>query len=143
MYSTATDLQKLLEPDALRQLADDGPGGATSEEVMAEAIEQADREIDSYLNMVMEVPVDPVPPLAANLSAKIAIYNLHRRRSHLEVGEWGKEYERCVKLLQRIAEGKLTLGAKQDGETSEPENPGRAVINTRPREFPDERLGKY
>jgi phage gp36-like protein len=143
MYSIASDLEKLLEPDAIRQLADDGPGAAEPEVVIAEAIEQADREIDTYLNMVMEVPVDPVPPLVANLSAKIAVYNLHRRRSHLEVGEWGEEYKRCLKLLERIADGKLTIGPKAEGETAQPENPGRGVVQTRPREFPDDRLEKF
>lgn len=106
MYSTATDLKKLVSPEVLAQLADDGPGAAaTADEVIAEAIDQADREIDAYVGAVMPVPLDPVPLLVANLSPKIALYNLFRRRPHLEAGEWGDEYKRCVRLLERIARG--------------------------------------
>jgi len=143
MYSTASDLEKLLAPDTIRQLADDGLGAAEPEVVIAEAIEQADREIDSYLGMVMDLPLDTVPPIITNLSAKIAAYNLHRRRSHLELGEWGKEYDRCLKVLQNIATGKLTIGPKAEGDTSKAENPGRGVMISRPPEFPDKRLEKY
>jgi len=138
MYCTTTDLEKLLAPDVLRQLADDGPGGPQPEAVMLEAIEQADREIDSYLGVVVPVPLEPVPPLVANLSAKIAVYNLHRRRSHLELGEWGKEYDRALKLLERIARGEVSMGpTAENGEPAEPLNPGRAAVETRRPEFPD------
>ncbi|MCB2186947.1 MAG: DUF1320 domain-containing protein [Deltaproteobacteria bacterium] len=133
MYSSETDLKRLLSPDTLRQLADDGLGGLPPEEVIAEAIEQADREIDAYLGLVMTVPLAATPPLAANLSAKIAAYNLHRRRSHLELGEWAEEYKRCLKLLEKIGSGELTLGPGPGNTTAEPASPGSlAVVTAKP-----------
>jgi phage gp36-like protein len=143
MYSTAPDLEKLLNPDAIRQLADDGVGAPEPEVVIAEAIEQADREIDSILNGRFDVPFDPVPPLVANLSAKIAVYNLHRRRSHLELGEWAKEYDRCLRMLRDIASGKQALGPEAEGETSPAENASQSVVITRPPEFSDDLLEKF
>lgn len=113
MYSTPSDLAKLIDERTLLQLADDsGLAGLDDERVqavLAEAIEQADREIDSYVCMALPVPLFPVPDLVANLSAKIAAYNLFRRRPHLELGEWGKEYDRCLRLLERIAQRKVVL----------------------------------
>lgn len=131
MYSTATDLQKLVAPNVLDQLSDDGAGAAaTAEEVIAEAIDQADTEIDSYFSAQVTVPMDPPHPLAANLSAKMALYNLFRRRPHVDLGEWGEEYKRCVALLKRIAEGKISVTPSADGEHTEPLNAGGTVVIT-------------
>ena len=141
MYSTIADLKKLMPEAQLLELSDDGVDSPTPEEVMAEAIEQADREIDGYLNAVLPVPLDPVPPLVANISAKIAIWNLYRRRTHLDPGSWGDEYPRQLRLLEKIAEGKISIGATGDeepGELAEPMDPGRAEVRTRPPEFSDQ-----
>ena len=145
MYSAAPDIEKLVAPEVLAQLADDGPGAAaTAEEVIAEAIEQADREIDAYIGAVAPTPMDPPHPLIANLSPKIALYNLFRRRPHLEAGEWGEEYKRCVRLLEMIAAGKINLGAADaEGNPAEPLDPGRTVVVTGPLQFPDEDLERY
>ncbi len=143
MYCAVADLEKLVAPGQLRQLADDGPGAPAPEEVMAEAIDQADREIDAYLGTVREVPLDPVPPLVANLSAKIAVYNLHRRRTHLDLGEWAEEYKRALRLLERIAAGDVSLGPPEEGGTSQPAGGGQAVVVTGEPMFTDQDLERY
>lgn len=135
MYSAVTDLERLLAPEQLRQLADDGLGSPEPEVVMAEAIEQADREIDAFLGMVLAVPLEPVPPLVANLSAKIAVYNLFRRRSHLELGEWAGEYSRAVKLLERIARGDLSLGQPAADQVAPPREPNSLAVVAPRRHF--------
>lgn len=114
-YSQPQDLRLLLDERRLLELADERGLAAWDDpavqQVLCEAIAAADREIDAYAGAVRPVPLVPVPPLAARLSARVAVYNLHRRRPHLELGEWGKEYERCLRLLERIAEGKVSLTA--------------------------------
>ncbi len=146
MYSSIADLKKLMPEAQLMELADDGVDSPSPQEVMNEAIEQADREIDGYLNAVLPVPMDPVPPLVANISAKIAVWNLYRRRTHLDPGSWGEEYPRQLRLLEKIAEGKISLGvtgAGESGEPAPPTEPGRAEVRTRPPEFPDRIWREY
>jgi phage gp36-like protein len=143
MYSTIGDLKTLMPEAQLLELADDGVDSPTPEQVMLEAIEQADREIDGYLGAVHEVPLDPVPPMVANISAKIAVWNLNRRRPHLEPGSWGDEYPRQLNLLKLIAQGKLTLGMEQEGGTVQPLELDKPVMKTRDREFPDELLEEF
>ncbi|WP_449246463.1 gp436 family protein [Desulfarculus baarsii] len=141
MYCTPADLEKLLAPETLGQLADDGPGGPAPEAVLLEAIEQADREIDAYLGVARAVPLEPAPAIVANLSAKIAVYNLYRRRPHLEAGEWAGEYQRALKLLERIAEGRLSLGGGEG--PAAPLEPNAMVTISRPPHFSDRRLRRF
>ena len=132
MYCSVDDLNKLLPAEALLQLCDDEGGGLLdSSEVqgrLQEAIDQADREIDAYLSACRSVPLSPVPPLVANISGVLAVCGLYRRRTHAELPEgWARERERCLKLLERIAEGRLRLGVEEDGTAAEPEPPGVEV----------------
>jgi len=122
MYSTADDLKNLLPEAELLQLADDSgeASGLEDEDVQAvliEAIDQADREIDAFAGLVQSVPLDPVPGLAANLSARIAIHNLYVRRSTVPE-DWQRDYERCQKLLEMIGRGNLKLGPAPGGTST-------------------------
>jgi phage gp36-like protein len=117
-YSFLEDIQALINDDLILQLADDSGLAALADEkvqsVINGAIQRADREIDAYVSAVKPVPLSPVPPLINNLSSKIAVYNLHRRRPHLDLGEWKDEYSRCLKLLERIAGGRVPLTPEGD-----------------------------
>jgi phage gp36-like protein len=122
MYCNPEDLAKQLPERELLQLADDegtADGLGAVEDVLVEAIDQADREIDAYAGQARSVPLDPVPGLVANLSCRIAIYRLFARRSTVPEA-WQRDYDRCQRLLERIAEGKLKLGA-EEGKTAAPE----------------------
>lgn len=137
MYSTPDELKLLLSEKELVQLASDGRVGLWSDQavqaVLGEAIDQADSEIDGYLSLVVELPLVLPPRLVGNLSAKIAVYNLLRRRPTVP-DHWQSEYQRCRDLLLRIAEGKLKLPLEDaDGEVLEDAaaDPGRIVIVTR------------
>ena len=137
MYCQPTDLEKLVSAELLGQLADDGPGAtATPDQIIAEAIDQADGEIDGYVGVVLPVPLSPAPRLVANLSAKIAAYNLFRRRPHLEAGEWKEEYARALRLLERIARGEISMGPKE-GETAAALEPNGLAVVTKASHFGD------
>ncbi|MDR3089829.1 MAG: DUF1320 domain-containing protein [Desulfobulbaceae bacterium] len=140
MYASPDDLRLLLAEKELVQLASDGRIGQwddpSAQSVLAEAIDQADGEIDGYLSLVADVPLAVPPRLVRNLSAKIAVYNLLRRRVAVP-DHWRGEYERCLKLLERIANGKMKLpndggGAGEDGAVDETAlDPGRIVVVSR------------
>jgi phage gp36-like protein len=133
-YCTSNDMKLLLPETMLISLSNDTQGATEINSTnVAEAIDQADREIDSYLVIAGEsVPMDPVPPLVANLSAKMAIWNLHLRK-YFDSEIWRKTYERCLKLLERIAEGKMSIGQEVTGETL-PASAG-IVVETRTQKF--------
>lgn len=115
-YSVLTDLLKLLPETMIINLSSDQSNIAMVNYTnVAEAIDQADREIDAYLVIAgYTVPADPVPPLITNLSAKMAIWNLHLRK-YFDSDIWSRTYKDCLKLLEKIAEGKLSIGQEEDG----------------------------
>lgn len=140
MYSTPDELKLLLSEKELVQLASDGRVGLWSDPavqaVLSEAIDQADSEIDGYLSLVVELPLNLPPRLVGNLSAKIAVYNLLRRRPTVP-DHWESEYKRCRDLLLRIADGKLKLALEdEDGDLSDGTlDPGRIVVVTRDKKW--------
>jgi len=148
MYASAADLVKLIPERELLQLADDTTAGDAGLDdpivaaVLAEAIDQAGREADAYLASRYPVPMDPVPPLVANLAAKMAVWNLHARRG-AESKAWEGHYERCLKLLERIAEGKLRLGAEDAASQAAPEADGGLSVSAPEAVFGDSAWEKF
>ena len=133
-YCLLTDLEKLLPATMLINLSNDTAGAVVANPVnIAEAIDQADREIDSYLSLAnYTVPMLPVPPLVTNLSAKMAIWNLHLRK-YFDSTIWRETYKDCQRLLERIAEGKLSIGQEIDGGSKE--GGGSIATATRKQKF--------
>jgi len=136
MYSAPDDLRLLLAEKELVQLAADGRPGRWADDqtqaVLAEAIDQADSEIDGYISLRVTLPLTFPPRLISNLSAKIAVYNLLRRRASIP-DHWRGEYDRCLALLKDIAAGKLPLpddGA--DGTDDGDADPGSIAVVTSP-----------
>jgi len=64
----------------LADLEDEGSFTAAVLAVIAKAIAEADHEIDSYVNKRFDVPLNPVPPVVADKSAKWAARVLRRNR---------------------------------------------------------------
>ncbi len=133
-YSNLTDMEKLIPASMLINLSNDSSGAiAVDQANIDEAIDQADREIDAYLLLAnYSVPMDPVPPLATNLSAKMAIWNLHLRK-YFDSEIWSRTYRDCQKILERIAEGKLSIGQEEEGVVQEAG--GRYYTSTRTQKF--------
>jgi phage gp36-like protein len=133
-YCLLADMEKLLPATMLINLSTDVSGATVADATnISESIDQADREIDAYLRIAnYSVPMSPVPPLIANLSAKMAIWNLHLRK-YFDSPIWRETYKDCLKLLERIAEGKLTLGQEVEGVTQE--GVGGHAVSTRAQKF--------
>lgn len=101
------------------------------QKVLNEAIDQADTEINSYVGMVPDLlPFADVPSLIENLSAKIAVYNLLRRRPSVP-DHWQSEYKRCLATLEKIGAKKLSLGLSKSDDliNSIEEEPGAAIVS--------------
>ena len=115
-YSTYTELKKAIPDNMMVTLSNDVAGAASVNMVnLLEAIDKADREIDAYLAVAgYAVPMSPVPPLIADLSAKMAIWNLHLRK-YFKSEIWEQTYKDCKVLLLRIADGRLNIGQTTAG----------------------------
>lgn len=143
-YCSITDMRMLLPDTMLVNLSNDTAGATVVHDVnIAESIDQADREIDCYLNIAgYTVPMTPIPPLVTNLSAKMAIWNLHLRK-YFDSTIWRNTYTDCLRILERIAEGKLTLGQETTGETQDGANVGNHYVSSRTQKFTQDTWDEY
>jgi phage gp36-like protein len=116
-YCTLDDIAKLLSPSELAQLsteAGDNPDG----EVIADAIDAADGEIDAYIGVRYKLPLPEVPLKIKAVSVDLAIYWLFKRRSIMtEVRR--QAWLDGMAFLKDISAGKAHL---QGANT--PEDPG-------------------
>ncbi len=137
-YCTLTDIKKSIPEETLVQLTDDENAGVVNQARIDEAVEGADGEIDSYLSAQYSVPVEPVPRVVNKLSVDIAVYNLYGRRVEKipEVRE--TRYRNAVRLLEKIAEGKVNIG--EAAEPEETANADRAQVSGGKRIFTRRKL---
>ncbi|MDO9069325.1 MAG: DUF1320 domain-containing protein [Deltaproteobacteria bacterium] len=115
MYATLDDLKKQLPEDLLINLTDDGGSGIIDTTVTDAALETADVEIDGYLGARYDLQLSPVPAIIAKQAVDIAIYNLYARRQG-PPEHWQKRYDNTIRFLERIADGKISLGQDSSGE---------------------------
>lgn len=129
-YCTLADLISKIPESSIIGLSNDDPEVAEINMTnVTAAIAAADHEIDSYVSLVVALPVVPTPPLLNDLSAKMAIWNLHLRK-YFNSEVWQKTYWTCQRILLRIAEGKLNINASLDGAAVD-----CIVAATRPQRF--------
>lgn len=148
-YCIPQDLVPLLPERELLQLADDSPDRSGTLEspavlaVLAEAIDQAGREIDAHVSAAgMAVPLAPVPPLVANIAAKLAVANLLTRADQ-KSDVWDAEAARSRRLLERIADGKLRLGAPAADESAAAEPAVGISVSAPSRQFGTDTWEKF
>jgi phage gp36-like protein len=138
-YCTYADMVKKIPANVLISLSNDTSGSVSANSaVIAEAIETADNEIDSYVGIVYGVPVTPTPPLLNDLSAKMAIWNLHLRK-YFDSTVWKETYINCQKILLRIAEGRLVL----NDAVADTSDPSGVATATRAQMFTQERWDTF
>lgn len=115
MYASLDDLKKQIPEDLLIQLSDDAGTGAIDVTVTDTALETADVEIDGYLGARYALPLSPAPTILGKLAVDIAIYNLYARRQG-PPEHWQKRYDNTIRFLERIADGRISLGADDPDE---------------------------
>lgn len=115
-YSTYADIREAVDDTDISALTDDSDVGATDEDKVSRAIDDADAEIDAYCGVRYAVPFAPVPALVRKLSVDIAAYNLYARRGGAPQDRKDR-YDNAVRVLQRISDGKISLGANDPDDT--------------------------
>jgi len=139
-YATIEDLEKQIPELDLIQLTDDEGTGAADEARLSRALSDASEEIDSYLGSRMELPISPVPPVLRKYAVDMAVHNLYARRPDMARKTVRERYRDAVRFLERVAEGKISLGAKDPSGT--PASDAPAYVATE-RVMTDERMSRF
>ncbi len=138
-YCTLDDLKAASSEAKLIELTDDenlapesidpdNPDHAAIMARISDAIDYADQLIDGYMRTRYALPLVSVPKLITKLSMDLALFYLYGRRFDTEIPEGQtSRYRNAERILQRIQEGKLSLGTDE----SAPEAPsgGSYVTN--------------
>lgn len=119
MYSTLTDIKKLIPEEVVIQLTDDENTGAVNQTRVDEAIAQADAEIDSYCGGKYSVPFATVPDIVKKISVDIAIYNLYSRRVEEMPETRSDRYKNAIRQLEGIAKGNISIGEATEPTAAE------------------------
>src|SRR3974377_2620660 len=102
-YSTQNDRLPLIPQQELAELTTSS-GDTPDSQVVAEAIQRAEAEIDSYLGMRYGLPLTSVPDQVKGLSMDMALYHLYSRRSVAPTVRLQK-YTAAVAFLKLVAGG--------------------------------------
>jgi len=119
-YSTQADLEQACGgPARLVELTDWDEDGAPDAGVIANAIAEADAEIDSYASKRFAVPIDaPLPQQIVRVSARIAIYRLRVARGMPSQSEL-YTYEKDAQWLKDFAAGDVLAGLEPNPRHAE------------------------
>jgi phage gp36-like protein len=108
-YASKQDLEDVYGVDLVTRLSDHNNDGVADEEPIEKALVSASSIIDSHLAARYSVPLDVPTPVIRDLAIDIAWYRLAYSRLK-QTDEMRLRYEDAIKLLQRIAEGKASVG---------------------------------
>lgn len=106
-YCTRADLDARFGMEAVDQLIYDAATDAPSAARLAQAIADADAEIDGYLAVRYRLPLPTVPTVLARIACDVVRYRLMREQASEEVR---RRYEDARRLLEGIAAGRVALG---------------------------------
>ncbi|MDX2469078.1 MAG: DUF1320 domain-containing protein [SAR324 cluster bacterium] len=110
MYSAMGDLLHLVSEGELIQLTDDDGFGVVDPLLVDAALERADQKIDSYLgSLTDQLPLDPVPAIITQVSAKLGLFELYLRRQAELPESWVIERKSLLQYLSDLSSGKTKL----------------------------------
>ena len=111
-YTTLDNLKKYMTENIIIQLTDDRDIKEVDEVVVEDAIDTADKLIDSFLNG--RYPSDitetaDIPAQITDISTKLTAYNLYRRRMQTTLPEAiVRDYKLVLKMLEGIQKGTIS-----------------------------------
>ena len=106
-HCTENDLLTLIPQKELAELTAES-GDTPDSQIVTEAVNRADAEIDAYLGSRYALPLTPVPDQVKGLSIDMALYHLYSRRS-VAPQVRRQKYEAAVSFLKQVAAGEAVL----------------------------------
>ena len=131
-YCEKSDILGQISEDQLINLTDDKKTGAVDETIIAQAIAEADAEIDGWVGKRYSVPLFPVPAMAKKISTDFAVCNIYKRRRGLPEDR-KLIYDNDIAFLKAVSKGDATLGV--DDPTGSPQDGNAVVLATSTRLF--------
>ncbi|AUZ85850.1 gp436 family protein [Methylophaga nitratireducenticrescens] len=118
-YCTQQDLIIRYGQDELIELTDKQNLGQMDMDVISSAIADADSVIDGYLSSRFTTPIQPVPRSLLRIACEITRFYLYENGALDEVKD---RYEKSLRMLKDIAEGKMSIGITAQGEKTPSKN---------------------
>lgn len=115
MYATQLDLETAYGAGLIARLADNDGDGAADQAAIESALEVASAIIDGYLAVRYAVPLEQAPVTVRELCIDLALYRL-AHNSLKQTAEMRLRYEDAIKFLERVADGKASIGIDVDGD---------------------------
>ena len=134
-YSTIDTITLQFGAAEVLLVSDRDKDGNADVGVVAQAISDADGEIDSYLGVKYQVPINPVPAIVVTASATIAMYRMSYDAGTL-TDEKRRRYEDLIRWLRDVASGKAVLDGGNGTKSS-----GGVRYFSEPREYTRSKLG--
>lgn len=115
-YATQQDLINRYGFDEVAIAADRDNNGEIDPSTIEAVLNDATAEINGYISTAYDLPLPVESPLVKSLCCDIAIYKLSLGTALTD--ENRKRYEDAIKLLEKIACGKINLGFKKEQPVS-------------------------
>ncbi|OHD27424.1 MAG: hypothetical protein A2Y38_05625 [Spirochaetes bacterium GWB1_59_5] len=106
-YATQQNMIDRFGLQELIELTDRENTGALDANVLAQALVDADAEINAYLSGRYTLPLTSVPPTLAKFAADIARYQLYDTRATDMIKA---RYDDAIKFFKLLANGSVSLG---------------------------------
>lgn len=119
MYATRQDLEARFGFSEIANLE----AMQTSVSSIADALQDADEEIDSYIAVKYQLPLPSVPSTLKRVACNIARYRLYFQRPTEEVEN---RYKAEIDFLKRVADGKAVLNILNESNQVTEEKPVNA-----------------
>lgn len=107
-YCAQADIEDRIGSDRLVGYADHDEDGTADADVVTQAIEHAQGDIDSYLAVKLSVPISPVPDELNKHCVTMAVYYLALGRDSV-TDQIRQSYEDVISWLKDVVAGKATL----------------------------------
>jgi phage gp36-like protein len=114
-YATQQDLVDRYGESEIVQLSDRARIGSINAAVVAKALDDADSEINGYLEGRYTLPFENPPKLLRLVACDIARFRLAENRATEEIE---KRYAAQIKFLSAVAKGDIKLGLNSGGATT-------------------------
>lgn len=135
-YAASADIMAAYGEDTLLMVADRAGNGEIDIAAVAQALGAASALIDVHVGAVYVTPLTVIPDLVRDLCVDIAVYKLAGEGRGLNE-EKRTRYEDALRLLQRLADGKVTLDLPT---TEKPKSAGAVIVSGPRRQFGRDRM---
>jgi phage gp36-like protein len=120
-YATIQDANDLYGETYVLTSVDRDDDGEPDLNSLTKAFAQASSEMDTYLGVRYDVPVDPVPDVLKRYCVDIGLYQLSSGAGGGLTDEKRRRYEDAIKWLSKLAKADVSLGLPEgSGVEDEP-----------------------